>query len=199
MSGALDSWRSPLAALVAVSLVLGAGACGSASKRSPRDPTVLSGAGHLLGDEDGDSQGDSGSFDADDGPVRSFGHAAGAREAQAITTLVRSYYAAAATGSGAKACALLYYLVAESLPEDYGRPPGPLYLKGADSCPVLMSRVFAHFHTQLASPPTIVAVRVNGDRAYALLGWTDLPAGFIEARREGGSWRINVPLATPLP
>ena len=199
MSGGLGGWRYPLVALVAVSFMLGADACGTASKQPPRDPAVTSVAGQPLGDEDADSQNRAGYFDADDGPVRYFGHAASAGDARAITTLVRSYYAAAAAGDGARACALLYYLVAESLPEDYGRPPGPLYLKGADSCPQLMSRVFAHFHAQLASPPRITAVRVSGERADALLGWKTLPAGFLEARREGDAWKLVEPLAAPLP
>jgi hypothetical protein len=198
MIGARGSWRSPLVALAVVSLGVGVGACGSMSKDASRPPGVVSGAG-LMSDEDGDSQGQSAYLDGDDGAVSDFGHAAGARDTRAITTLVRRYYAAAAAGDGARACALLYYLVAESLPEEYARPPGPLYLKGADSCPALMSRVFAHFHAQLASPPTVTALRVSGDRADALLGWKTLPAGFIEARLEGRVWRLEQPLALPLP
>jgi hypothetical protein len=199
MSVVPGRWRSPFVVLVAVLLGVGLGACGGVGKQVSSSSAVASGSGHLLGDEDADSQGKTAYFDCDDGPVRSFGHAADASEAQAIATLVGRYYAAAATGNGVSACALLYYIVAESLPEDYGRPPGPLYLKGADTCPALMSRVFAHFHAQLSSPPTVTAVRVDGDRAYALLGWKSLPAGFIEARREGRVWKLNAPLATPLP
>lgn len=198
MSAVLGSWRSPLLAFVVASLGIGAGACGSMSKDAPRPASVVSATGPMS-DEDGDSQSQTAYLDGDDGAVRYFGHAANAQDTQAIAALVSRYYAAAATGSGSKACGLLYYLVAESLPEDYGRPPGPLYLKGVDSCPALMTRVFKHFHSQLQAAPTITAVRVNGNRAYALLGWTNLPAGFVEARREGQAWKVNVPLAMPLP
>jgi hypothetical protein len=198
MIGARGSWRSPLVAFAIASLGVGVGACGSMSKDAERPAGVVS-AASPMSDEDADSQGQSAYLDGDDGAVSHSGHAASARDTRAISTLVRSYYAAAATGRGAKACALLYYLVAESLPEEYARPPGPLYLKSADSCPALMSRVFAHFHAQMASPPTVTAVRVGGDRAYALLGWKSSPAGFIEARLEGRVWKLEQPLALPLP
>lgn len=183
MSGARASRSTRPLALALALLCLGVGACGSTTPRDSRSgPSAAT--TQSLGHETG---------------VREFGHAAGASETRAIAALVHRYYAAAAEGSGTKACALLYYILAESLPEEYGRPPGPLYLSGAGSCQAVLSRVFAHFHAQLALAPTVTAVRVEGGRAQALLAWTKLPAGSIELRREGSVWKLNMPLALALP
>ncbi|MGC2374862.1 MAG: hypothetical protein WA484_13400 [Solirubrobacteraceae bacterium] len=134
-----------------------------------------------------------------DGPVRSFGHAAGVADNQAVAELVRRYYAAAAAHDDARACSLTYYILAESIPEEYGGPPGPQYLRGASTCQAVLSRVFEHFHTQLIDPPQVTGVRVNGDVAYALLAWRTLPAGYMQVRREGRSWKIDRVLAASLP
>jgi hypothetical protein len=201
MSGARASSRDlPLVLVLALALLcLGIGACGSSTKDGHSATGATATSGRPLGDEDRDN-GDKPSYlDGDDASVSNFGHAAGASEARAIAALLRRYYAAAAEGSGAKACPLLYYIVAESLPEEYGRPPGPLYLSGADSCQAVLSRVFARFHAQLAQAPTVKAVRVEGDQAQALLAWSKLPAGSIELRREGSVWKLNMPLALALP
>jgi hypothetical protein len=164
----------PLVPLAAVLLVLVLAACGSAG---------------------------AGSSDGDDGAVRYFGHEASVSDREAITTLVQHYYAAVAARDGVRACSLIHYILAESVPEDYGRPPGPLYLRGVTSCGALLSLVFKRFHAQLEKPPRVTGVRVNGSGrlAYALLDWRTLPAGYMEARREGGRWKINRVLAAPMP
>jgi hypothetical protein len=131
--------------------------------------------------------------------VRDFGHAAGAADRSEIATLVGHYYAAAAAGQGARACGMLFFALAELVPERYGRPPGPLYLNGADTCQAVLSRVFEHFHAQLQPRPTVALVRVSGERARALLEWKALPAGYIEARREGVAWKLEDVLAAALP
>jgi hypothetical protein len=190
---------SLLVRLAIVLLGASTGACGTTSQNTRSVSGVLSARAHPIGDEDRDNQGQTAYLDGDDGSVRYFGHAASARDTRAITTLVRRYYAAAAAGDGVGACALIFYIVTETIPEEYGRAPGPLYLRGATSCQAVLSRVFKHFHARLTAPLTVTAVRVNGDRADAMLSWTTLPAGFIETRREGGGWKVNSPLATPLP
>ena len=192
-------WSRLLPAAGVLLLALSTGACGAARQDSRSGASAAAVRQQPLGDEDTDNGGRLSYLDSDDGSVRYMGRAAGIRDAQAIAALVHRYYLAAAAGSGAGACALLYYIVAESLPEEYARPPGPPYLSGAGSCQVLMSRVFAHFHAQLAQPPRVTAVRVEGEHADALLAWTKLPAGFIELRREGRVWKVNKPLATALP
>jgi hypothetical protein len=131
-------------------------------------------------------------------PIRSFGTAASPADYRAIATLLSRYYAAAATGSGTAGCALTYYILAESVSEEYGGPPGPQYLRGAATCQAILSRVFDHFHTQLTEAPRVTGVRVKGNLAYALLSWAKLPAGYMPVRREGPRWRIDRVLAAPL-
>jgi hypothetical protein len=188
--------------LAGVALCLAAGACGGTASGgragATGSPMAASQTGSSLrGDEDSDNP--RGLYDdGDDAAVRGYGHAASAADAQAVSAVVRRYYAAAAAQDARTACALTYYILAESLPEQYGGPPGPLYLRGAGSCQAVLSIVFRRFHAQLVQPPTVTGVRVNGELAYALLGWTALPAGYIEARREGRAWKIDKVLAAPL-
>jgi hypothetical protein len=176
---------NPLPALVAIALLgLGLAACGGSGDDGGSTSTKASTASVAGG--------------AAAGAVGRFGHAADPLEERAIAALVERYYAAAASDDGASACVLLYFILAESTPEMYGRAPGPRYLQGAATCQAVLSRVFEHFHAQLAVPPRVTAVRVDGDRADALLEWTALPVGFMELRREGEAWRIDRVLAAPL-
>ena len=204
MTRALVSTRTALALGALVLFVLGASSCGGSS----RDAGVSSRATSIAsthpyggppGDEDADGGHQAGYYDSDDGPIRDYGHAASVTDRRAIAALVERYYAAAAAEDGAAACSLMYYLLAESIPEDYGRPPGPLYLRGARTCPAVLSLAFKRFHAQLAVAPTVYAVRVKGELARALLGWRTLPAGFMEVRREGRVWRVDSALAASLP
>jgi hypothetical protein len=151
------------------------------------------------GDNDGSGPAASAYYDSDDGEVRYYGHAAGAAEAQVIDALVQRYYAAAKAGNGTAACALTYFIVAETMSENYGEPPGPLWLRGAATCPAVLARVFEHFHRQLSVPVTVTSVRVSGTHAKALLGFTSLPAGVIPLQREGSAWKVAGLLATALP
>lgn len=136
--------------------------------------------------------------DSDDGSVVAYGHAAGAVDRRAITVLVQRYYAAAAAGNGATACALIYSIFAESIPEDYGQGPGPPYSRGK-TCAVVMSKMFEHFHSQMSGAVVVTGVRVNGHQARALLGSSTEPAGFISAKRERGVWKIDQLVGEPLP
>jgi hypothetical protein len=186
--------------LPVVLLASSLGACGSTrgGAATSEASSKVSGAGSLLGDQDNDSGRDN-YYDRDDGEVRDYGHAASAAETRAIGALVKAYYAAAAAGNGTRACQLTYYFEAETLPEQYAQPPGPRWLHGLSTCSALLTRVFAHFHASLSAPVLVTGVRVDGDRAEALVGFKTLPAGFLKARLEGGSWKIDSLLAAPLP
>lgn len=127
--------------------------------------------------------------------VTGFGRPADAADRSEIAALVERYYAAAAAEQGTKACGMLFFALAESVAEEYGRAPGPLYLNGAETCQAVLSRLFAHFHAQLRRRPAVALVRVSGDRARALLRWRTLPAGYVEARREGATWKLESLLA----
>ncbi|MFZ1925471.1 MAG: hypothetical protein WAU42_04935 [Solirubrobacteraceae bacterium] len=128
-----------------------------------------------------------------------FGRPADAAETSEIATLVGRYYAAAAAEQGTRACGMLFFALAESLAEKYGRAPGPLYLNGAETCQAVLTRVFAHFHAQLRMRPAVALVHIGDGRARALLDWKALPAAYIEARREGSSWKLESVLAAALP
>ncbi len=179
-------------------LSVAADGCGGSSAGRDSGSLVVSSATHLPADEDGDGRGVEGYYDGDDGSVRFFGHAASPADTRAVGALVARYYAAAAAANGSRACAMLYFILAESIPETYGRAPAPRYMNG-DTCPIVLERLFRHFHSRLAAAPVVSAVRVDGARAYALLGWTDLPAGYVELMREADSWRIDSLLALALP
>lgn len=167
--------------LLGVSVSVGVGACGGAAGRAgaPSKATARAGSSALPG-------------------ALGLGQSAGASDRRAIAALVQRYYAAAAAEDGAKACDLTYYILAESIPEQYGHPPGPLYLRGLGTCQAVLSAVFRRFHAQLAQPPQVAGVRVKGKHTYALLRWAKLPPGFIEVRREGRAWKVDQVLAAPL-
>jgi hypothetical protein len=208
MTPALERTRRPLcAALAALLLGWSLASCGGAGAGQGGDSAASSSTAASQGALDGDGDRDTGpqssagggATDGDDGEVSDFGHAASAADRQAIASLVGRYYAAAGAEDGTRACALTYFIVAETMAEDYGRSPGPHYLRGAGSCRAVLTTVFGHFHAQLAIPPRVIGVRVNGNLAYALLEWRTLPAGYIEAKREGHAWKIFRTLALQLP
>jgi hypothetical protein len=184
-------------------------ATGGASAAIP--PSSISGGRSFPGDGDGDNPADgdgdgdevadsdrdndsptreSGNYhDRDDGDVLNYGHAAGARDARAITTFLERYYAAAVAGDGATACSMIYPALARSVAEDYGRY-GPLYLRGGKTCAAVMALLFEHYHGELAGGITVTGVRVKGEEAYALLGSTTKPASYAILVRGGGAWKM---------
>ncbi len=153
----------------------------------------------LRGDQDGDADPRVAYVDGDDRGIADFGHAATASQAATISTLVKDYYAAAGAENGAVACALTYHISVETLPEQYGQPPGPLYLRGASTCPRLLSLIFRHFHHALTVPVEVTGVRVGGEHGNVLVGFRTLPAGVVDVRREGPAWKVEGLLAAPLP
>jgi hypothetical protein len=137
--------------------------------------------------------------DGDDGSVVAYGRSASAVEERVIAALVERYHAVAVAGAGAVACSLIAPSVAGAIPEDYGRAPGPTYLRGGKTCSAVMSLLFKHAHGQLAGAVEVTGVRVEGDRAIALLGSGTMPAGDIIVRREHGAWKIDGLIEGPLP
>jgi hypothetical protein len=166
------------------------------------DETASNYTGSSKYDNDADFDNDTiknrGYYDSDDGVIRSFGRAANAAEKREITALVKRYYAAAAASDGAKACPLIYSTLEEAIPEDYGQPPGPAYARGK-TCAVVMSKFFAHAHSQLVGTFKVTGVRVEGREVRALLGSKTVPASFISVRRERGAWKIDELLGQSLP
>jgi hypothetical protein len=129
--------------------------------------------------------------DSDDKVILHFGHPANAADRRAITALVNRYYAAAAAEDGATACALSFSILAESLPEDFGHAPGPLFLRGANTCTAVLTRIFTHNHAQFVELFKMTGARVEGNEGRVLLGSTTKPASFNEVKRERGVWKID--------
>lgn len=162
------------------------------------DPGSSATAG-MLGDQDRDASPTASYYDNDDRETRAYGRPATAAEAAAVTSLVRSYYAAAAADEAGRACSLTYYARAEVLPEEYDGPPGPHWLSGVKTCTNVLGRVFAHYRAELRVPVSVVSVRVYGNHAQVLVGFRAAPAGFVMAHREASDWKIDSMLARPLP
>lgn len=135
--------------------------------------------------------------DSDDSPVSSYGHAAGPADTKAVAATVERYYARESAGDGAGACALMAPAYARSVPVDYGQAPGPAYLRGAKTCPAVMTRLLARSH--VSDPIHVTAVRLGGAHATAMVGSSDLPASYIGLVRRHGAWWIQSLLAVPLP
>jgi hypothetical protein len=211
--------RKPPLALLAVAL-LGSGACGcgggsarpasqvsaNATVSNPAAATVAVATAPAPAHPraDGDKDNDVGAPDDDRSNSRSlsFGHVASASEQRTIAMLVKRYYATALAGDGPKACSMLYSTFAESVPEDYGLVPGPLYMRGARTCAAALALLFKHFHALLAvEVPRLAVTRVRlvAHHGFALLGFGSLPERQIAVAREGHTWRIAALLDSELP
>ncbi len=155
------------------------------------------------GDSDADFDNDSidrrrGYRDGDDGGELAYGHAPNRAEKRLLTAFVRRYYAAGAAGDGATACRMIAPGFAGSVVEAYGGPAGPVYLQGAKTCAAVLSRLFEHFHAQLAAGVEVTGVRVGGAQALVFVGSGAAPAGALTLERRGRSWGIVGMLATEL-
>jgi hypothetical protein len=158
----------------------------------------------VANDSDGDADGSGGPTgrpDSDDHVIAYFGHPARAADRREITSLIAAYYATAVADNGARACELTYRVLARAIPEDEGaRTYGPSFAQGQTTCPAIMTRTFKHFHSMLSAPVRVTAIRVQGGRAVVLIASKTLLSGsYMEARREGGVWKIDRYFAGRLP
>jgi hypothetical protein len=155
------------------------------AKAPPADPSA--------NETDVDVKGDR-VTDGDDKAIFDFGHAAAARDRGQVEVLLKRYYTAAASRNGARGCSLLYSVMAESVVEDYGRPPGPPSLRG-DTCAQVMSKYFAQQHRKMAVRAATVRVRqlrVRGNQGLAVLAFGREHRRYIPVRREHGTWKVAV-------
>jgi hypothetical protein len=138
------------------------------------------------GDEDPKSDDDTGILD--------YGQQAKPATARLITALVEHYYSAAAADNGGVACSLLYSLLEESIPEDYGQPPGPPSLRGK-TCAVVMTKLYKQRLGLLVKESArleVTSVRVDGKKADVLLHFdTTSEPRYIPAHLEFGKWKID--------
>ena len=214
-----QAWHT-LTLIVVLLLALGANACGSTRQRSggAQVSSRLPVNGALLGDgdhdnpadidgdeyEDGDPDSDASLapksyHDSDDDAITGFGSPANTADSDAIAAQVKRYYSALTAGLGRKACALMLPGLANTLAESYGGPGGPGYLHGANSCAAVVALAAAHLRRELAGVVQVTGVRVDGAQAYALVGSTTMPAGYIQVRREAGIWKISALMDLRLP
>lgn len=137
--------------------------------------------------------------DADDLDSLRVGVPASPADMRAIEAVVKRYYAVAATGDGAKACAMMARAFAKSVPVDYGKY-GPPYLHGGKTCASIAARQFHRARDQITPAIYITAVHLeHPDRAYALFGSRTTPASFIAVVREGSTWKIGALMGRPQP
>ncbi|HEX3548397.1 MAG TPA: hypothetical protein VHU62_17805 [Mycobacterium sp.] len=171
-------------ALLTVLLVTG---CGGSRNATTTAEATAGVPAYLTHGTDRDNDGDR---NDDDLGTIDFGHAADAADLRESTALLTRYFAAAATGDGHTGCALLLPFVAEALPEQDAPTPQLRH----SSCAVVLSRLFAMRHALLAVKHTslrVAAVRVQGDRALAVLDFPAIPeVRQMTERRVGGRWRL---------
>jgi hypothetical protein len=193
----------------------------SQASGAPTAADTTRGGDHLLGDGDNDTivDGDNDNshdndkdisednikggndksyHDSDDNYILSYGHTASSTERHLVTVVVKRYYVVAAADDGSKACSLLIPDIASAVPEDYGNAAGPAYLRGQKTCHVIVALMFKHLHSQLTAAVSVTGVRVDRNRALALLGSSTMPSSWISLQREGGIWKVDSLLGTTL-
>jgi hypothetical protein len=186
------TWTYARHALALAVLALTATACaGSSAPRTPSAPSVrqsvaISVAPSYLahgGDRDND-----GDRNDDDIGVLGYGRPAGAADRSASVALATRYLAAAARGDGAAGCRLLVPAVVESIGEAHERSQRRL------PCAAALSALFREHHAELALKSEtlrVIAVRVEGARALAVLDFSTIPeVRELVERRVGDSWRL---------
>lgn len=129
--------------------------------------------------------------------ITHFGTAASANDRTAVTTLVKSYYAAIAADRGKAACALLgariHGVIERSL--------GSTKLARGRGCEGTLTTVFRHSHGRpgiVEAAVTVTGVRVKGNRGYALISTKLRPHEQIRIEREHGAWKIAALIGSPL-
>lgn len=126
--------------------------------------------------------------------IATYGREAVGVDDREITHLVKRYYAAVAVGDGVEACSLLYPPLARSVPEDYGRRPGPLGLRGK-TCAAVMSKLSRNVAGQspmVLSKTRVTGVRVRGNRGFVQLTSSAMRTGEIFVERQRGRWKVAV-------
>jgi hypothetical protein len=123
-----------------------------------------------------------------------WGRAASAADRRAVTSVVKSYYAAAAAGDAVRACSLMYSIFAEEIPEEYGEsPPGPPGLHGT-TCAAVLAKLFKQQHRRLVADLAtleVTRVRLKGRRGLAILHFRTAAHREIPVHRERRAWKID--------
>jgi hypothetical protein len=213
-----STMKTTLALLTASVLAGGAIACGSTSggaglgsRTSSNAASTSGGAAGTIsrsqsptsywesdGDGDADEQ-EKGPSTDDRGGMVATGYGARRADRQAITAVVKSYYAAATAGDGTRGCSLLSSSLATSIAEGEDQS-GP---SGARTCAASLSPLFKEQHQRLTAEDfttmVVTGVHVNGTAALATLGFKAMPESEIVLQREGRTWKIDALFDSTLP
>jgi hypothetical protein len=198
--------KSPLALLAIVLLSVDLGACGGAGKGTRSTPTAPSVAATgntpakqpfsttSAGGPKDLSDGDNDARDNDDVGLVQYGNAASPTDKLAVTAFVERYFQAAAAADGATLCSLMVSGLAAALAKELSKLSRPSYMRGK-TCAQIMSKLYRYRHPQFATEAArfeLAGVRVNGNKAYALLAFMGITERrFIPLEREGGTWKMK--------
>ena len=179
-------------ALVALAVVGCSGGTKTASRPAPGSSAALPPSD---GDNDIDSLGQ-GRYDRDNDADPTYGPAVSASERPAIVSLIERYYRIAAAGNGARACSLLYPLVAEITVEEHRPGKGPPALRGR-TCAQVLSRIFAQGHRELAEDVATMHVgwiQLQARQAVALVHFGPNRERVVRVHRAPGGWQMYAPI-----
>jgi hypothetical protein len=172
----------------------GLSACGSTSKQ--KDTSVKESAG-FHSDKDFDNEGRSDYYDVDDYVILNYARPAGTQDIRAASALFDRYYRVAVVGNGAAGCALSYSLFAEAVSENSRDSSGE---RGVP-CSTAMTELFKRQHARMAAELAslrVTGMRIEGDRAYLLLGVGGKTQRYWLIHREAGIWKAEEIAATEL-
>lgn len=170
---------------------VGCGASGQTSSTSSKGPSSK-----RLPAPDGDNDIDSlgqGRYDPDNDVDPTYGPAAGAGERQAIGALIKHYYAAAAAEEGARACSMLYPLIAEAIVEEHHPGKGPPALRG-NTCAQVAGNVFVQRHRELVADAATLSfgwMQRQQRQAVVLAHFGPTRELIVRVHRTQGGWKMN--------
>lgn len=151
----------------------------------------------LDGDLDNDDEPHPVKAEADELPLlRHSGGKASPADARAISTLVKSFYAASAAVDGARTCSLMHTGLASALAAQHSE-------RAHETCAEAMSVLLRREHRRLLSEDVstmvVISVHVKGDLGLAVLGFRATPESQIVVEREGQAWKIDTLFGTYMP
>jgi hypothetical protein len=198
--GATGDSVSRSAASTASTTTAGAASTPTTSTSTPSTTSPSVGAG---GDSNPKPEGSSTTSQAKryphgDDSIQTYGKPAVQADREAVSAAVRRYYAAVAAGDGSVACSLLSSGLSKSIVQSFGRSPA---LRTKD-CAGILALLFKHRPGRSSASLAAVqvtAVRLNGDRGFALLHSKEMPSGEISVDRENGTWKIGALIGGALP
>jgi hypothetical protein len=199
-AGAAGSARSATGAMPKRVLVAGHQPLSDGDADNPRDPegnpdTIEEGHD---GDRDVRTRASYAFPDSDDAEAFTYGHAADAAQRASITRIVERYDRAARSDDGAVACSLLWSNTARAVPATYGKGVGSSASRPRQTCAEVMATLFEKYRRLLQPSVTVVAARVQGSRAEAILGSFTGRASNIFLDRQGSAWRVEQVVTTVL-